>query len=168
VQILIQLLLIIGEIITRGTLIIKSKWREYVDEKKAQLINLVNAKKEAPGYSEFNIIKAPELSLLDARLVLLTSGPDAEEFIEDPETGKKNFGHLILKIEYLWTSLSFILGDGRFFFLLVLLGFAVLGQFVSPSFYSMILLDIVVRTLPILTTIEPIPIALKCDKSRHN
>ena len=35
IQIFIQVLLIIGEIITRGTLIIKSKWREYVDEKKA-------------------------------------------------------------------------------------------------------------------------------------
>ncbi len=144
IQIFIQVLLIICEIITRGTLIIKSKWREYVDEKRAQYINLVNAKKEAPGYSEFNIIKATELSLLDARLVLLTSGPDAEEFIEDPETGKKNFGHLILKIEYLWTSLSFILGDGRFFFLLVFLGLALLGQFNSPAFFSVILLDIIV------------------------
>ena len=98
-----------------------------MDEKKAQLINLVNAKKEAPGYSEFNIIKATELSLLDARLVLLTSGPEAEEFVDDPETGKKNFGHLILRIEYMWTSLSFILQDGRFFFLLMLLGFSILG-----------------------------------------
>jgi hypothetical protein len=168
VQIFIQVLLIIGEIITRGTLIIKSKWREYVDEKKAQLINLVNAKKEAPGYSEFNIIKAPELSLLDARLVLLTSGPDAEEFIEDPETGKRNFGHLILKIEYLWTSFSFILSDGRFFFLLTLLGFAILGTFNSPAFFSMILLDIIVRLLFISMSIEPIPIALKCYKSCHN
>jgi len=87
-----------------------------VDEKKGELISLVNAKKEAPGYSEFNIVKAPDLSLLDARLVLLTSGPDAEEFVEDAETGKRNFGHLILKIEYLWTSLTFIVADGRFFF----------------------------------------------------
>lgn len=69
---MLAILLIIGELITRGSLIIKSRWREYVDEQKPKYINLLNAKKEAPGYSEFTIIKAPELSLLDARLVLLT------------------------------------------------------------------------------------------------
>jgi hypothetical protein len=77
-------------------------------------------------------------------LVLLTSGPDAEEFVEDAETGKKNFGHLILKIEYLWTSLTFIIADGRFFFLLLLLIFSVLGLLNSPAFFSFLLLDIVV------------------------
>lgn len=77
IQIVLAVTLIIGELINRGNLIVKSRWREFVDEQKANLINLVNAKKDAPGYSEFNIIKAPDLSLLDARLVLFTQGPDA-------------------------------------------------------------------------------------------
>lgn len=87
----------------------KSRWREFVDEQKAIYINLVNAKKEAPGYSEFNIIKAPDLSLLDARLVLLTQGPEAEEFAVEDGNGKKDFGHLILRLEYMWICTRFIL-----------------------------------------------------------
>ena len=103
------MLLIVGELITRGNLIVKSRWREFVDEQKAIYINLVNAKKEAPGYSEFNIIKAPDLSLLDARLVLLTQGPEAEEFAVEDGNGKKDFGHLILRLEYMWICTRFIL-----------------------------------------------------------
>ena len=142
--------MLIGELITRGSLIIKSRWREYVDEQKPKYINLVNAKKEAPGYSEFNIVKAPDLSLLDARLVLLTQGPEAVEFTVDDEnggSGKKDFGHLILKLEYMWICTSFVLQDGQFFFLLTYLTLSVLGLLVSPVFYSMMLLDIIVRPL---------------------
>jgi hypothetical protein len=163
-QIFLCIVLIIGEIITRGSLIIKSKWREYVDEQKELYINLVNAKKDAPGYSEFNIIKATELSLLDARLILLTSGPDAPEFIEDEETGKKNFGHLILRIEYMWTCLSFILKDGRFFFLIILLFLALLGMVASPAFYSFLLIEIIVSISSCFYLfIEPIPNLEKCN-----
>lgn len=141
---MIAVLLIIGELITRGTLIIKTRWREYVDEQKAKYINLVNAKKEAPGYSEFNIIKAPDLSLLDARLVLLTQGPEAVEFAVDDSDGKKDFGHLILRLEYMWICTSFVLQDGQFFFLLTYFTLSILGLLISPVFYSMMLLDIIV------------------------
>jgi hypothetical protein len=43
--------------------------------------------------------------------VLLTSGPDAEEFaVEDSD--KKDFGHLILRLEYMWICTRFVLQDG--------------------------------------------------------
>ena len=70
---------------------------------------MINAKKEAPEYSEFYIIKAPDLSLLDARLVLLTQGPEAGEFAVEDRNGKKDFGHLILRLEYMWICTRFIL-----------------------------------------------------------
>ena len=48
-------------------------------------------------------------------MILLTKGPDAEEFIVSdapPEEERRNFGHVILKIEYLWTCYSFVLSNG--------------------------------------------------------
>jgi hypothetical protein len=52
------------------------------------------------------------LSLLDARLVLLTQGPDAVEFEVEDGNGKKEFGHFILRLEYTWICIRFILQDG--------------------------------------------------------
>jgi hypothetical protein len=72
--------LIIGEIITRGKLIIQSRWREFVEEQRIKYINLINTRKEAPDYDPFSMIKASDLSLNDARLILLTQGPEAAEF----------------------------------------------------------------------------------------
>ena len=72
------------------------------------------------------------------------------EFTVDDEnggSGKKDFGHLILKLEYMWICNSFVLQDGQFFFLLTYLTLSVLGLLVSPVFYSMMLLDIIVRPL---------------------
>ena len=111
---------------------------------------MVNAKKEAPGYSEFNIIKAPDLSLLDA-----------VEFAIDDSDGKKDFGHLILRLEYMWICTSFILQDGQFFFLMTYFLLSILGLLISPVFYSMMLLDIIVMFL-YLNLIEPVPFFEQC------
>jgi hypothetical protein len=51
------------------------------------------------------------MSLLDARMVLITEGPESEQFMDD-ETESINFGHKILHLEYLWTNMSFILRNG--------------------------------------------------------
>ena len=56
----------------------------------------------------------------------------------------RNFGHMILKLEYLWTSASFVLENGEVLFLLIYATLSLLGLFVSPVFYSMQLLDIIV------------------------
>jgi len=66
------------------------------------------------------------MSLLDARLILITQGPLAEEFIDD---GKLDLGHFILKLEYLWISASFVIGSGSFKFFVIYLSLSLLGLF---------------------------------------
>jgi hypothetical protein len=39
--------------------------------------NLINSKKDNGGGDSYSVIKAGDLSLLDARMLLLTQGPDA-------------------------------------------------------------------------------------------
>jgi hypothetical protein len=82
-------------------------------------------------------------------MILLTQGPDADEFqiddCEDPN--KRDFGHFILKLEYIWTCLSFVIGNGSVTFLIIYATLSLLGLFQSPIFYSMQLLDIIVRSI---------------------
>jgi len=145
IQIATAISLLIGQLITRAHLIIKSEWRAYVEQNRIKYQNLLNSKKDE-GES-FSNIKAKDLSLLDARMILLTQGPDANEFMiddcEDPN--KRDFGHVILRLEYLWSSFSFVLSNGTIMFLIIYAVLSVLGLFVSPIFYSMQLLDVIVR-----------------------
>ena len=94
----------------------------------------------------YSSIKAGDLSLLDARMILLTQGPDSKEFLVDDseDPNYRDFGHVILKLEYMWTCTSFVLGNGAVVFLIVYMALSLLGLFKSPVFYSMQLLDIVV------------------------
>lgn len=132
--------LLIGQLITRAHLIIKSGWRSYVERNRIKYQNLINSKKEGSEDSSYAVIKANSLSLLDARMLLLTQGPDAEEFIVDeapPDSNKRDFGHVILRIEYLWTCTSFVLGNGQVLFLIIYGCLSLLGLFQSPIFYAM-------------------------------
>jgi hypothetical protein len=140
IQLATAISLLIGQLITRAHLIIKSEWRAYVEQNRIKYQNLLNSKKdEGESYSN---IKAKDLSLLDARMILLTQGPDAND-CEDPN--KRDFGHVILRLEYLWSSFSFVLSNGTIMFLIIYAVLSVLGLFVSPIFYSMQLLDVIVR-----------------------
>lgn len=111
VQFCTAISLLIGQLITRAHLIIKSGWRSYVEVNRIKYQNLINSKKDQGGDS-YSVIKAGDLSLLDARMLLLTQGPDAQEFIVDEDEDKRDFGHIILKLEYMWTCTSFVLGNG--------------------------------------------------------
>lgn len=84
----------------------------------------------------------------------------------DDENGKKDFGHLILRLEYAWICTSFILQDGQFFFLLTYLTLSVLGLLVSPVFYSMMLLDIIVRCWR-LNHVESVPFSEQRHQGSH-
>ena len=139
--------LLIGQLITRAHLVIKSNWRAYVEENRFKYQNLLNSNKDkADAYS---VIKAKDLSLLDARMLLLTQGPDANEFMIDDceDEHKRDFGHVILRLEYIWTSSSFVLSNGTVVFLIIYCALSILGLFLSPIFYSMQLLDVIVRKL---------------------
>lgn len=91
----------------RGQLIIKSGWHKYGESNKLKYSTLIKNRKEQ---SE-EVLKAWDMSLLDARMVLITEGPESEQFMDD-ETQAINFGHKILHLEYLWTNMSFVLSNG--------------------------------------------------------
>lgn len=110
VQFCTAISLLIGQLITRAHLIIKSSWRRYIDENKLKYQNLINSKKDSGD--SYTVIKSGDLSLLDARMLLLTKGPDSQEFLVEDDDSKRDFGHIILKLEYMWTCTSFVLGNG--------------------------------------------------------
>lgn len=145
-QFVIAIILLIGQLITRARLIIKSGWRAAVETNRIKYQNLLDLTKDSGAGDSYSTIKAKDLSLLDARMILLTQGPDADEFlIDDDETEtKRDFGHFILKLEYIWTCLSFVIGNGSITFLIIYATLSLLGLFQSPIFYSMQLLDIIV------------------------
>ena len=60
----------------------------------------------------FGELKAKNLPLQAARILLLTRGPYGKEF--EDENGKKNFGYRALEFEYKWISLSFLMQNGSF------------------------------------------------------
>jgi len=89
-------------------------------------------------------MKAKDLPLQAARILLLTSGPYHPAFDED---GRRNFGYSAVDFEYKWICLSFLMQNGGFVFILIYLAFSLQGLFQSPIFYSFHLLDVVVSEL---------------------
>jgi hypothetical protein len=106
--------------------------------------NLINSKKESGGEG-YSVVKASDLSNSEARLILLTSGPYSPEFEVEDDPTAKDFGHIMVKLEYVWTCTSFIMSNGKVLFLVIYMSLSLLGLFVSPVFYSMQLLDIINR-----------------------
>ena len=92
-------------------------------------------------------MKAKDLPLQAARILLLTEGPYVAEFYEDREMTKRNFGYTAVDFEYKWICLSFLMQNGEFIFILIYLAFSLQGLFQSPIFYSFHLLDVVVSEL---------------------
>ena len=89
---------------------------------------------------------ARELTLREARRTLKFFGIEAPEFNMN---GKRDYGHFIVRLEYYWLSMVFILKNGSLLYYLVMLLFACAGFKLSIMFYSLMLLDIVGR-LPVL------------------
>ena len=58
----------------------------------------------------------------------------------------------MVRLEYMWTCFSFIIGNGKVLFLVIYLSLSLLGLFNSPVFYAMQLLDIINR-FPSLTNV---------------
>jgi hypothetical protein len=133
-----------GELYTRANLIIKSGWRAYVEENRIKYQNLINSKKDSGGEG-YTVVKATDLSNTEARIILLTSGPYSAEFYVEDNPDIKDFGHVMVRLEYIWTCTSFIISNGKVLFLIIYMSLSLLGLFVSPVFYSMQLLDIINR-----------------------
>ena len=63
------ILLMIGMLITRGHLIMKSGWRSYVELNRRKHANVFSSKKEKSG--SYSVIKAGDIPLAEARMLLL-------------------------------------------------------------------------------------------------
>ena len=130
-------------LITNYSLLNKKYWREHIEENRAadpELFKLLESR------NSLSIKSARETSLRDVRRILKFYGADSREF---NYYGKRNFGHLIVKLEYYWLSFTFILKNGTFRYFTTLIFLAVAGFTFSPAFYSFHLLDIIHR-FPIL------------------
>jgi hypothetical protein len=92
-------------------------------------------------------MKAKDLPLHAARILLLTEGPEHPAFEVDE---KRNFGYRAIDFEYYWICLSFLMQNGGFIFILIYLAFSLQGLWQSPIFYSFHLLDVVVSTIYLL------------------
>jgi hypothetical protein len=114
---------------------------------------LINSKKDGGGGGEgYTVVKASSMSSTEARLLLLTSGPYSPEFEVEDEPGAKDFGYVMVRLEYMWTCTTFIIANGKVLFLVIYMSMSLLGLFNSPVFYSMQLLDIINR-FPSLTNV---------------
>ena len=78
----------------------------------------------------------------------MTSGPGAPEFNIDKS--KPNYGNKFTTLEYHMMSIYFFLQDGMFRYYVLYFGISLLGYFSDELFYSLHLLDVVVR-FPVLT-----------------
>ena len=92
-------------------------------------------------------MKAKDLDIGDARLVLQIEGPNSDKFIN--EDGSRSFVYAAVAFEYYWISLAHLIKNGAFIFSVQYLAFSLQGSLQSPVFYSFHLLDIVER-LPTL------------------
>ena len=142
-QLVTSVALLIGFCLNKINIIVKSGWRKKCDENRQKLANDIKhiLKPLEPPFGE---MKAKELPLQAARVLLLTSGPDHVAFVHE---GRRNFGYSAVNFEYKWISLSFLMQNGGFVFILIYLAFSLQGLFQSPIFYSFHLLDVVVSEL---------------------
>ena len=130
-------------LITNYSLLNQKYWRDYIKENR-----VIDPKiyKDLESRNTLSIKPARETSLREVRRILRIYGVEAREF---NYYGRRNFGHLIVKLEYYWLSFTFILKNGTFRYFSTLIFLAVAGFVFSPAFYSFHLLDIIYR-FPIL------------------
>ena len=66
----------------------------------------------------FAEIKADQLNLTENRMVLRVEGPFSPVFYNE-HTKKRQFGSLFLTFEYYWISLSYLISNGEFIFMII-------------------------------------------------
>ena len=117
----------------------KSKWREFVKTNKN--LNIL------PNPDRLSV---DEMSIEQTHLILLVNGPDAIEF--NIVKGKRNFGNFFTRLEYRLINLYFFLQDLSFQYYVLYFCISLLGFTSDELFYSLHLLDVVVR-FPTLTDV---------------
>jgi hypothetical protein len=104
-QLVSSMTLLVGFCLNKTNIIVKSGWRSKIDENRQKLQADVKhiLKPLEPPFGE---LKAKDLPLQAARVLLLTEGPDHSAFIED---GRPNFGYIAVDFEQKWIGLSFLM-----------------------------------------------------------
>ena len=67
-----------------------------------------------------------ELDISVCRMILQIEGPYSPVFY-DEQTRTRNFGHYSMIFEYYWNSLSFLISDGEFIFMIMYFIFSIQG-----------------------------------------
>ncbi|KAL4510112.1 hypothetical protein ABPG72_010305 [Tetrahymena utriculariae] len=132
IQFVSVLIIILFYIVIHGPLIIKRSWHAIQEE---------NEKFKKPQEEE-RIVEAKYLSLREAVSILMTKGPNAEEFWK---SGKRDFGHFFVAFFYYWRNFQTMMRQGSFLYLLFYVIVSAMGLFVSDITYCLLLLDIIAR-----------------------
>lgn len=125
--------LIVCYVMSRGGLITKARWRDYVK---------ANHKLLKPFENE-DRLDISEMSIEMTHTILMTKGPEAPEFEVD---GEVHFGNLYTKIEYYMFCILFFIQDPVFMYYCLYFMVSMLGLFYLDVFYSLQLLDLVTRS----------------------
>lgn len=145
VQAITSFMLVVGFLVNKSALIIKSGWREKIFQNQ---IDMVFEKKELQilRKSQLGELRADELDIKTLRKVLLLEGPDSVVFHYDEDSdGKRKFGSVSMYFEYYWICLTFLAQSGEMIFNVMYFVFSIQGLLQSPVFYSFHLLDVVNR-----------------------
>ena len=90
------------------------------------------------------------MSIEQTHLILMVNGPESIEFNIDKD--KRNFGNFFTRMEFRLINLYFFMQDRSFQYYILYFSISVLGFLSDELFYSLQLLDVVVR-FPALTDV---------------
>lgn len=121
-------------IINKFEIVTKSKWRQFLHQ--TQQVH-----KTLPNENRYSV---EEMSIEKTHLILICHGPTAPEFNIDRSRGP-NFGNWFTKMEYNMLNLYFFLSDRTFQYFILYFGISMLGFLSDELFYSLHLLDVVIR-----------------------
>lgn len=138
VQLVTSTLMIIFWIIINGPIILTRRWGEHIKKSKG-IGSEPESDEQANGEEEPDPETLPLNQVLDH---LDKKGPYDSLFNQN---GKRNYGHLFVRLASYWQSLIFMLQEGRFVFMLFYLAVSCLGVY-SEIVYCLHILDIVNRS----------------------
>lgn len=133
-------LLVVFYIINRFQIVTKAAWRNLIRYNKLLY-------KVLPNHARLAI---EEMSIEQTHLILMVNGPESIEF--NLEKGTRNFGNFFTRMEYRIFNLYFFLQDRSFQYYILYFCISILGFLSDELFYSLQLLDVVVR-FPSLTDV---------------
>lgn len=146
--------MIVFWIILHGPVILRRRWREYVQETKAKLKEddvdiLANLEDE-----DYDIRELPLPIVLE---ILARKGPYDPVFNPD---GKRHYGHFFIKAACYWRNMTFLMSEGKFIFMAFYLVVSALGVYTEIT-YCLHLLDVINRSDVLRNVVKAVTYNLK-------